>query len=248
MPAMRKQLWNWKEYLDGGEVIVTGNMRFYLDILMFVFLGTFFNRNAISMDYHVWGGLVFFLVTVGHVWLNRRWLTGLWKRKKRLQDWADVLLMMAWLGMAVTGILGAKAIGIELQAVKPYHKFLGALSLLLVAVHIGFHWVYLREHIRKRCTWMAKIPRLAGTLCLVATLCFGTYSYVDSGFGRFLAAPFTSSQRGMEHREGGVGREHHMPEFSLVNLSSLMAEVSAMVYLGAYVVRKGTAFKPPRGE
>ena len=135
-----------------------------------------------------------------------------------------------------------------MQAVKPYHKFLGALSLLLVAVHIGFHWAYLREHIRKRCTWIAKVPRLVGTICLAATLCFGTYSYVDSGFGRFLAAPFTSSQHGVEHREGGAGREHHMPEFSLLNLGRLMAEVSAMVYLGAYVVRRRTASRPPRGS
>lgn len=54
---------------------MTGSKRFYLDVMMFLFFGTFFNRHVISVDYHVWGGLVFFSFTIWHVWLNRKWLT-----------------------------------------------------------------------------------------------------------------------------------------------------------------------------
>ena len=78
----------------------TSNVRFYLDVLMFVFFGFFFDCKIIAVDYHVWGGLVFFLFTVWHVWLNRRWLNNLAKRKKRWQDWTDILLIVSWLVVA----------------------------------------------------------------------------------------------------------------------------------------------------
>ena len=213
------------------------NVRFYLDILMFVFFGFFFDCKIIAVDYHVWGGLVFFLFTVWHVWLNRRWLTNLAKRKKRWQDWTDILLIVSWLGMLVTGILLAKEFGIELHDAKPFHKCFGALSLLFAGIHIGFHWNYLREHILRLCPVLHSVPRLVGTLCLAGTLCFGAYSYAASDFGRWLTAPV----RHFEHKnmpgEGGKGKKEAV-EFSPEKLAGLLVQISAMLYVGAYVVKK----------
>ncbi len=224
------------KYAEKGEaVIMAGSRRFYLDVLMFLFFGTFFNRHVLSMSYHVWGGLVFFGFTVWHVWLNRKWLTGFAKRQKTWRDWATAALIIIWLAMAVTGVLAAKEFGIELNAMRPWHKFFGAISLLLVAVHIGFHWVYLRENIRRSFTFVQKVPRALSTVLLAMTLCFGAYSYVDSSFGKWISAPFISAQHKDPPRDGH-GRKHRRP-FNGADLAKLIAEISAMLYLGAYVVK-----------
>ena len=223
---------------------MAGSKRFYLDVMMFLFFGTFFNHHVLSMSYHVWGGLVFFGFTVWHVWLNRKWLTGLVIRQKKWRDWVTAALILIWLAMAVSGILAAKEFGIELNVMKPWHKFFGAISLLVVAVHIGFHWVYLRENIRRRFTFVQKVPRALGMVLLAVTLCFGAYSYVDSGFGKWMAAPFTATPH-KEHPKDGSGRKIRQKPFNGATLAMLMAEVSAMLYLGAYVVKGKTGNQVP---
>lgn len=217
---------------------MTGSKRFYLDVLMFLFFGTFFSKNVVSMDYHVWGGLVFFGFTLWHVWLNRKWVTGFGKRQKKWRDWVTVLLMVIWLTMAVTGVLAAREFGIEWHAMKPWHMFLGAVSLLLVASHIGFHWGYLRENIKRHLPFLQKVPRALAMILLAGTLCFGGWSYVDSGFSKWIAAPFSSSSHKHRSQDSSGRKQHQQQPFSAADLGRLMAEVSAMLYLGAYVVRK----------
>ncbi len=217
-------------------MLMESSMRFYLDVMMFLFFGTFFSRHVISMDYHVWGGLVFFGFTLWHVWLNKKWVTGFSKRQKKWRDWVTFLLLVIWLAMAVTGVLAAKEFGIEWHFLKPWHIFLGAVSLLLVAVHIGFHWIYLRENIRRHLPFWQKVPRALGMVLLMGTLCFGAYSYVASDFGKWISAPFTASPHKNHPQDGRKQRQQQ--SFNAVDLAILMAEISAMLYLGAYAVRR----------
>ena len=72
---------------------------------------------------------------------------------------------------------------------------------------------------------------------LAGTLCFGAYSYVASDFGKWMSAPFTSAPR-KEHPKDGSGRKKRQQPFDGAALAKLMAEVSAMVYLGAFVVKE----------
>lgn len=217
---------------------MTGSKRFYLDVMMFLFFGTFFNRHVISVDYHVWGGLVFFGFTIWHVWLNRKWLTSLGKRQKTWRDWTTLSLFVIWLVMAVTGGLAAKQFGIEWHILKPWHKFLGAISLLLVSVHIGSHWIYLRDNISRWLPFLRKLPRVLTAVLLSGTLCFGGWSYVDSDFGKWIAAPFTASPHQNRIQDGNGKMKHQKQPFSVAALAKIMAEISAMLYLGAYVVKK----------
>lgn len=217
---------------------MAGSLRFYLDVVLFIFISTLFKRHIISADYHVWGGLVFFGLILWHVWLNRKWLTGFIQRQKHWQDWVNLLFLLVWLAMIITGMLVAKQFGLELHFLKPWHKFLGALSLLLVAMHIGFHWQYLKENILRRCPCLKKVPQVITTILLVGTLCLGGYGYVDSGFGKWLSAPFTAAPQRQPAGAGGSRKKHQPQPFNPEKVAKHMAEMAAMLYLGAYLVRK----------
>ena len=217
---------------------MAGNIRFYLDVCMFVFITTIFKRHVISADYHVWGGLVLLGFTLWHLWLNRQWLVGFWRRQQHWQDWITAMLLVVWLALAVTGVLAAKQFGLELHFLKPWHKFLGALSLLLVAMHIGFHWQYLKENILRRCPCLNKVPKALTALLLAGTLCLGVYGFVDSGFGKWISAPFVTSARQKPPKDGSARKKHQPRPFDPLRLGKAMAELSAMLYLGDYVARK----------
>ena len=213
-------------------------MRFCLDVLLFVFITTFFKCHLISVDYHVWGGLVFFGFSLWHVWLNRKWLMGFGRRKKGWRDWGNMLFLLVWLAMIVTGILCARQLGIGWFFLKPWHKFLGAISLLLLAFHISCHWAYLRENILRRCPPLRKVPHTLGAALLAGTLCFGFWSFADSGFGKWISAPFVASSPLPSSGDGSGRKKHQTQPFNPAKVSKYMAESAAMIYACAYMMRK----------
>ncbi|SFT42305.1 hypothetical protein SAMN02910356_00573 [Selenomonas sp. GACV-9] len=217
------------------------SIRFVLDVILFVLLLTLFKRHVISADYHVWAGLVYCGLLIWHIWLNRQWLQQLIGRKKKGLDWLVLGLILVWILLLVTGILTAKQFGIEWHFLKPYHKFLGAISLLLVAAHIGFHWQYLKDHILQCCGFLRKVPAALATLALVGTLCLGGYGFVDSGYAKWISAPFTVAAR--PAADAAQRRPHKPRPFSWERLGKSMAEIAGMMFLGAYVVK--CARKPP---
>lgn len=209
--------------------------RFFLDVVLFVMITTIFKRHVISADYHVWGGLVFVGLTFWHIWLNRQWLHRLAGKQKKAIDWLNIVLLFVWAALLVTGILAAKQFGIALHVLKPYHKFLGALSLLLVAAHIGFHWQYLKQNILQVAGVFRRVPKGIATVALAGMLCLGGYGFVDSGFAKWISAPFTVSAR----PANPAGRRQHTPQpFDWTRLGKAMAELAGMLYLGAYVTKK----------
>ena len=210
-------------------------LRFFLDVVLFVMITTIFKRHVISADYHVWAGLVFYGLIFWHIWLNRQWLKGLIRKQKQALDWLNLFLLFVWAGLLVTGILSARQFGIELHGLKPYHKFLGALSLLLVAAHIGFHWQYLKENILQCAGVFRRVPKGIATVVLIGMLCLGGFGFVDSGFTKWISAPFTVTAR----PANPVGKRQHKPQpFDWMRLGKAMAELGGMLYLGAYVVKK----------
>ena len=217
------------------------DVRFVVDIVLFVLLTTIFKRHVISADYHVWAGMLACGVIAGHVWLNRIWLRRFASKRKKESDWLSFALMFVFAVLLVTGILTAKPFGIELHALKPYHKCLGGISLLLVAAHIGFHWQYLRVNFLRSFRLCRLVPKALTTMLLIGALCLGGYGFVDSGFAKWIAAPFTVAAR--PAADAAQRRPHKPRPFSWERLGKSMAEIAGMMFLGAYVVK--CARKPP---
>ncbi|BAL85058.1 hypothetical protein SELR_pSRC102510 (plasmid) [Selenomonas ruminantium subsp. lactilytica TAM6421] len=76
------------------------------------------------------------------------------------------------------------------------------------------------------------------SLLMAGILCLGAYGFVDSGFGKWISAPFVTSSQQKPPQDGSNRKKHQPRPFDPLRLGKAMAELSAMLYLGAYVVRK----------
>lgn len=79
------------------------------------------------------------------------------------------------------------------------HYFASAVTLILLGVHIGLNWAFVKH--------MIKLPRAAAiplvAVLLAAILGFGGYSLATSNFAGWLASPFTAGAFEGGHGPGG---------------------------------------------
>ena len=165
-----------------------------LDIVMILVIASIYNKNVISLMYHEVMGLVLLMLFVIHVVFNRSFISrvtpGIFSdettRKVKLHWILDILLIISWSAVGVTGILISKKLfSFRINALIPWHFFSAAVSLALTGIHIGFHWNYLRNWIH-RC--------FPGTLCIkktmkvliAASVLYGCFSLVTGSVGKYV--------------------------------------------------------------
>ena len=181
-----------------------------LDILLIIVLITLYSKNVISLMYHEVAGLAILGLFVIHLVFNRKWFTTMLKKivskglsaRARILSIVDVLLILSWLAVLITGILVSKKVfTIQISSLNPWHFFVSAVAMILTGIHFGLHWKYFWGFLGKKI-------RLNKVIALVLTVIiagFGVYNLVTSSFGRWLVAPFSASAG---HGEGfGPGAE-----------------------------------------
>ncbi len=183
--------------------------RIPLDILLVFLFTTVFSKNVISLTYHEVIGLALFALILVHVFfLNSAWVKGvaakLFQRKMpnktRLIACVDLLLGFSFLLIIISGVLISKKLfGFGLKA--PWiviHFFCTALMIILIGVHLGLHWEYLKSGIGKRLTWL-RLPQKAAFVLSALICVFGIYSLFTSSLGNWLSRPFVTFE-GHEER------------------------------------------------
>ena len=182
-------------------------LKLSLDVIMLVLLVLMYRKQVISMAFHEIGGLALIGLFVIHHLVNAKWI-GAVTRKLFRKDTSgvvraryivDVLLLLAFLAVGVTGVLISKVVfSIHVQGnFKTLHYFASALAIILMGVHLGLHADYIFGKIlRKGANKVAK-----AVLCVViaAMVAFGGYSLFTTSFVRFLAAPLQAAS--MSHSE-----------------------------------------------
>lgn len=178
--------------------------RIVLDIVLILVLITLYSKNVISLMYHEVTGLVLFVLFALHLALNRKWIANLLGSrlgkgaKPRIMAAVNVLLVLSWLTVMVTGILVSKKIfAIQLSSLNPFHFFSSALALIVTGVHFGLHWHYFWGFLGKR----IRLPRTVAVVLMVAVILFGCLQTVNSSFPKWISAPFTAGSG--EHGAGG---------------------------------------------
>ena len=184
--------------------------RIPLDILLLVLFTTIFSKNVISLMYHEAAGLALFALILVHIFfLNSAWVKGvacrLFQRKMpvraRIVACADILLGVSFLLIVISGVLISKKLfGFGLKA--PWiviHFFCSAFMVILIGVHIGLHWDYLKNGIAKRLPGM-RLPKKAAMVLSTLICAFGVYSLFASSLGSWLARPFVAYEG---HGESG---------------------------------------------
>ena len=169
-----------------------------LDILLIVVLITLYSKNVISLMYHEVAGLAILGLFVIHLVFNRKWFTTMLKKifsrcltaRARIMTIVDVLLILSWVGVLVTGILVSKKIfSVQISSLNPWHFFISAVAMILTGIHFGLHWKYFWGFLGKK----IRLNRIVALVMTIVIAGFGVYNIATSSFGRWLVAPFSAS-------------------------------------------------------
>lgn len=174
-----------------------------LDVSMTLLLLLMYKKMAINMEFHEIGGLIVFGLFIVHMLINRKWITGVSKRlfdktlpaKTRLGYILDFLLLICMTFIIVSGITMSKTIFPGMfnggMFMKMGHYFASAVVIIIVGIHIGLHWSFIKGVFGKIIKLPSAITKPLGIICLAAILLFGSYSMATSSFSRWLTGPFT---------------------------------------------------------
>ena len=165
-------------------------LKLALDAVMLILLVLMYKKQVISMSFHEIGGLALIGLFVIHHLLNARWIGAVSKRlftkgtpgMVRARYIVDVLLLIAFLTIGVTGILINKtlfAIHVAGNA-KTLHYFASAIAILLMGVHLGLHADYIFGKLFRK--GASRIAKLMTAIVLALLVAFGGYSLFTTQF------------------------------------------------------------------
>lgn len=177
-------------------------LKLILDALMLVLLVLMYRKQVISLAFHEIGGLALIGLFVVHHLVNMRWIGAVTRRLfaketpglVRARYLVDVLLLVSFLAVGITGVLISKTLFSFRIAgnAKTLHYFASAISIILMGVHLGLHADYVFGKIFQRNA--NRIAKIALALLLSCMVAFGGYSLFTTQFVSFLTAPIISAQ------------------------------------------------------
>lgn len=179
-------------------------LKLALDLVMLVLLVLMYKKQVISLAFHEIGGLALIGLFVVHHLVNMRWIGAVTRRLfaketpglVRARYIVDVLLLIAFLAVGITGVLISKTLFSFHTAgnAKTLHYFASAVSIILMGVHLGLHADYIfGKAFRAGANRIAKVSIAVLLSCMVS---FGGYSLFTTQFVSFLTAPLLSAQIG----------------------------------------------------
>ena len=177
-------------------------LKLALDAVMLVLLVLMYKKQVISLSFHEIGGLALIGLFVIHHLVNGRWIKAvtakLFSKRTpalvRARYIVDVLLLVAFLTVGITGILINKTL-FEVHVAgnaKALHYFSAAISVILMGVHLGLHAEYIFGKIFRK--GANKIAKVALGIVLSTLIAYGGYSLATTQFVSFLAAPLRTAQ------------------------------------------------------
>jgi hypothetical protein len=196
-------------------------LRIVLDIVMVTLLVLMYRARMFGLDFHETGGLIACGLFIIHNGVNRKWITGVSARlfsrklpaKTRIGYAVDVSLLATMAAIAVSGIMISRTVlvGISGDAAfwRPLHYFSSALALVLVGVHVGLHWSFIRSMFSRLVRAPRAVVRPLGAVCLAGVLLLGSYSIATSSFVDWLAAPFADDTGYSPGQGQGQGQGRH---------------------------------------
>lgn len=223
------------------------------DLLMFVTLMILYKKNVISLAFHEIAGLILLGAMLIHVLINGNWVKAVsgklfqkgFSAKQKVNWVVDFLELITVIGMIVTSLLINKrtfpAIGNH-RALNPYHFFLAAVLLVLVGIHLGLHFTFIKNSISSSKQMKTAVKGFFISLGMIVSG-FGCYSLFSTSFPRWLKAPFVTLANAHPERPGagggpgfgpggqGQGQGLHLQAFSFTNLLMLFVQMASIALL-----------------
>jgi len=192
-----------------------------LDVVMAVLLFTLFSTTIAGLAFHEITGLVIFGMALLHLILNWKCIWTFTKKlfskgtpfKSRFGYVLNLLLLISFVMIIVTGLMISKTIFVGLipsiENAQGLHYFFSALTLIIVGIHTGLHWDFIKNMFGKLIKLPAKVGFVLSTVALVSIMAFGSYSLVTSRFTQWIAGPVLGTIHPTGELEGrGSGRRN----------------------------------------
>ncbi len=180
-----------------------------LDVLMLAVIALMYRKQALGLAFHEIGGLLLIGIFFVHKGLNFKWIRRVTVKlrtadnRTRLMWIVDALMLVAFLIVGVSGIMISKVAfpGLAVQGGpwKSLHYGCAALSLILVGVHLGLHYRYLKGIFSR---WI-RLPRAVAAVLVLFLMAYGAYGVAATSFTRWLAMPFSADAQRGEGSRGG---------------------------------------------
>jgi hypothetical protein len=196
-------------------------IKLLLDVAMAVLLFTLFSTSIAGLAFHELTGLVIFGMVVIHLLLNWKWIWTFTKKlfsrnvpfKTRFGYILNILLMISFTMIIITGIMISKTVLVgvlpRVADAQVMHYFFSALSLVIIGVHTGLHWDFIKAMFGKLVKVPTKVGLVLSSALLVSILAFGSYSLITSRFTQWIAGPVLGEVLHSGESEGrGSGRNN----------------------------------------
>ncbi len=180
-----------------------------LDVLMLAVIALMYRKQALGLAFHEIGGLLLIGIFFVHKGLNFKWIRRVTVKlrtadnRTRLMWIVDALMLVSFLIVGVSGIMISKVAfpGLAVQGGpwKSLHYGCAALSLILVGVHLGLHYRYLKGIFSR---WI-RLPRAVAAVLVLFLMAYGAYGVAATSFTRWLAMPFSADAQRGEGSRGG---------------------------------------------
>lgn len=143
--------------------MIKNRIKLVIDIVMFILMICLMNTNFTGMQLHEVLGIGIFVIFAIHKILNFKWIKSIGsnllnkqvKRRNKFLFILDIILFLLVMGVIITGICISRYVFSNLYignygTIRKIHKFLSWWSLILMAIHIGFHLKQMVLYIKNR--------------------------------------------------------------------------------------------------
>lgn len=228
--------------------IRTSVLKLILDILMFVTLMLLYSKNVISLTFHELAGLIVLFVMLFHVLINGKWVCAVTKKmldktfpvKTKILWITDFLLLICTIAMLVTSFLISKALLPNFLGghnnIIPFHFFFAAIFLILLGIHVGFHFKYIANVISKK-REHKKVTKIIAVVAAILIAIAGVYSISATSYSKWISAPFSTSQA-QQHgpvngqKQGGHHGKPQTPQkISIKKVAGVFGSTTAITLL-----------------
>jgi hypothetical protein len=186
-------------------------MKLGLDLIMAIGLFSLFSVAAVGLAFHEIAGLALFGAFILHMAFNWRWIVSFTRRlfnkntpfKVRLGYVLNVLLLISFLVIIFSGITMSKFVfaGVfeEVDTFKSAHYFFSAFALVLVGIHTGLHWAFIKGMISRSFKFPKAVLKPLAAAALLLIVFGGAWSLTSSSFIPWIASPVL----GLPEKESG---------------------------------------------
>jgi hypothetical protein len=175
---------------EGLEMKLNSFSKVLFDLIMLVLLAAVYCAQPTTIPIHEYIGMAIYLFFIIHIVYNYKWIVNAGKKffdktsgiRIKIMYAVDWLLLAAFILIGLSGIMISHTIfkfG-KMPVWRPMHSIISAVSLVLLAIHIGLHGGMIINAVKTRVKQSFPAIKIIVSVIFIIILFFGIYGDVSS--------------------------------------------------------------------